>query len=437
MLQFNCADVSIKKLGANILSQGVSLQMHDLVFNLIRSKLDFVDMLVMYGKDKDALRENDLIFNLLNNLQTDENNLKMDAEEQQICIGEMLQERQRKAKGKYSVCNIMDFKNILTSPCMHQFMTLAHYFAAPPRAKTPVDERSQRSSPNIFLDKTPESKNLSVTPVGLGKKRPPLKLVDGSNHLLVPLTDEQFFSPKVSSDLMNRIVSDDDDDHVIPERKENVSRMPRRLVKSPANNVGLQKPGVTSVVPDVEEKVGVAKNIKTKSVRPSNPNSTYVIDDKPTSSRRASSKTLNNADKPPISRRVTSRPASIAEKPLSSQRAADPIDNKLPAQKVAITKSRALAMGATTAEGAPTKKETTSSKANGGNATATTRSLAPRADAANARSAKSSSNAESKEGKEKTAELKCTKTKPPKLPADVSEESVKGSVRETRLRRRL
>ena len=92
----------MKRLSANDPSSGASLQRHQLTRTLIYSKLDLVDMLVIYKKDKEALKENRHIFALLNDLKTDEDNLTLVTEEQQVCIAEMLMRISSKGEGKYT-----------------------------------------------------------------------------------------------------------------------------------------------------------------------------------------------------------------------------------------------------------------------------------------------------------------------------------------------
>ncbi|XP_034247765.1 uncharacterized protein LOC117649270 [Thrips palmi] len=291
---FKSADLTVKRLCANALSQGAFLQQHQLTSALIGAKLDFVDMLVMYGKDKDAHRENERIFSLLNNLFTDENNLTVDTKEQRICITEISEQAKEKAKSP----------RVLKT--------------------TPKANISPRTSPHIFIDKTPEAKELPITPVGPGKRRPPLQqLIKAPNHHLKPLTDKQFYSPKVSRDLENLIGSDDDSDiFVTVPSKENVSHTPHRLEKASCNKQDfIEEASVSSCLPGGQEtQADGIKNVQAKKLSKVVQSSkskavsdeTFIVSEK-SSSLKQPTKSLPVA-KPPPSERRTSKTLPTAEK---------------------------------------------------------------------------------------------------------------------------
>lgn len=302
IFQFKSADVIINRLCENALSGGASLQQHQLTYTLICSKLDFTDMLVMYEKDEDAERENKRIFALLKNLQIDENNLEEDTEEQQVCIAEMLKEVQGKGKCKLLELNHLYYVIHILVPSYYDNFTAPRV-----RDRTPEAITKQSTSPSIFVDKTPERKDFVSTPVGPGKKRHPLKLVEPSNHLIVPLNDKQFFSPKVSRGLENLIGSDDDDEVFISvPSKENVTRVPRNVLKTSCiKSEFLDKAKVASCSPDGQDNIEDIKNVTinkvSKIVQPSKPpsmnetysvNGTFNVTEKHPSSLRPTSKTL-------------------------------------------------------------------------------------------------------------------------------------------------
>lgn len=76
------------------------MQQHQVACTEICLRLDFVDMLVMYEKDEQALLKNGDIFDLLKNLRTSERQLMAEALEQKICIVSLVEKKKRIQNGK-------------------------------------------------------------------------------------------------------------------------------------------------------------------------------------------------------------------------------------------------------------------------------------------------------------------------------------------------
>ncbi|KAK3927476.1 Glutamate--tRNA ligase 1 [Frankliniella fusca] len=171
---FKAAEKVLKRSTQNVLLHDSLLQQHDIACSEVLLWLDFVDLLVMYGKDDEARKQNKSILGLLRNLKTDDKLLLSIFLEQKLCISKILLEKDKKAGD----CD----KSLVNT----------------------------LSTTGLIIDKTPENTHVrSADPQG--KRRKPLKLITTTpkGHI-APLTDQQFFTPKAP--IKKEIFKDSDDD---------------------------------------------------------------------------------------------------------------------------------------------------------------------------------------------------------------------------------
>lgn len=100
-----------QQLSQNVHLPGRLLQQHEVACTEICLRLDFVDMLVMYERDEQALAKNGDIFDLLKNLRTTERQLMVEALEQKICIISLVEKKKRIQNGKFK--DLISFREFL------------------------------------------------------------------------------------------------------------------------------------------------------------------------------------------------------------------------------------------------------------------------------------------------------------------------------------
>lgn len=292
----------LQKFSRPACSSELCLQQHQVACTEISLRLDFVDMLFMYGKDTEALKVNSAVLEAFKSLKTDENLLLGCALEQKMCIIEIM-DGKRKDFDKAAV-------------------------------KTPeTQDGLYPGSPRLSAEKTPEQSACISTPHVAGKRRQPLKRVEAGNHLIVPLTD-QFFTPK--SNFYSMIQNNDSDDELTSQTsKENFSSpLPkfrnlkytkREGVKNTAQNLSGQE------VQKTKELAMVKNTASNKVVKPLH-SSKAKAEDVPISCEAAVPRRLARGSKVTSEDLSGCGEAAALKNPASSRRAATAVGRAMSSQ---------------------------------------------------------------------------------------------------------